>query len=154
MTLPVALFATRGLGQEGGVANFASGFYTGTGDAGVIPIRVGFIPRYVKLVNLTDRISYEWFEGMTNTNVIKTVAAGTITLDANSCILVGDQVFSQSEVAYPLPGAQTPDDGAQGLVTITRIIPDRTKEPLSITAGTSGADVNVNAKAYAWMALG
>ncbi len=150
MTLPTALYP---VGQAASVAEFASGYYTGTGDAGVIPIKVGFTPRYVKIQNLTDRISYEWFQGMTNTNTIKTAVDGTQTLDTNSIILVGDKVFTATEVAFPAPGAQTPDDGVQGTTTITKIVPDRTKEPLSITGGASGADVNL-VKAYAWFALG
>lgn len=44
-------------------------------------LTLGFTPRKVKWHNLTDRISYEWFEGMANGTTLKTVAAGTRTLD-------------------------------------------------------------------------
>ena len=48
----------------------------------------GFKPRLVQFVNLTDRITEEWFEGMAATNVLHTVAAGTRTIDANSLVVV------------------------------------------------------------------
>ena len=48
----------------------------------------GFKPRYVKFVNLTDRITEEFWEGMTATNVLHTVAAGARTIDTNSLIVV------------------------------------------------------------------
>lgn len=151
MTLPTALYAAN---QAGSVTGIASGSYTGTGDAGVIPIKCGFVPRYVKLMNVTDCISYEWFEGMASTNTIKQVANGTSTLDTNSCILVGNKTVTSTQVAYPAPGAQTPDDGVNGTTTVTQVVPDRTLEPLSITGGASGANVNISAKVYAWVAVG
>lgn len=48
----------------------------------------GFKPRLVQFVNLTDRITEEWFEGMAATNVLHTVAAGTRSIDTNSLIVV------------------------------------------------------------------
>lgn len=44
-------------------------------------LTLGFSPRYVRWVNETDRIEYEWFDGDTNGTTLKTVAAGTRTLD-------------------------------------------------------------------------
>ena len=41
----------------------------------------GFVPRYVAWHNVTDRISYEWFDGAAGGTTLKTVAAGTRTLD-------------------------------------------------------------------------
>jgi hypothetical protein len=48
----------------------------------------GFRPRRVTVFNLTDRISYEWFEGMTGTHCLYAVAAGTRTLDTAAKIAV------------------------------------------------------------------
>ena len=48
----------------------------------------GFKPRAVQFINLTDRITDEWHEGMAATNVLHTVAAGTRTIDTNSLIVV------------------------------------------------------------------
>lgn len=58
-------------------------------------ITVGFKPKYVLWVNLTDRIQVEWFEGMTASQLLLTVAAGTRTLDTTANAMVVDgQSFS------------------------------------------------------------
>jgi hypothetical protein len=44
-------------------------------------LTLGFTPKYVVWHNVTDRISYEWFNGAANGTTLKTVAAGTRTLD-------------------------------------------------------------------------
>lgn len=48
-------------------------------DEVVVP--VGFTPKYVCWENVTDRIKGEWYEGMAAESCIKTVAAGTRTLE-------------------------------------------------------------------------
>lgn len=54
----------------------------------------GFKPRYVRWVNLTDRVEVEWFEGMTDNTCLKTAAAGTRTLETtNGGITVDDKGF-------------------------------------------------------------
>lgn len=45
----------------------------------VVPL--GFTPKYVAWENVTDRIKGEWYEGMADNSCIKTVAAGTRTLE-------------------------------------------------------------------------
>lgn len=45
-------------------------------------VNVGFKPRYIRIVNVTDRIEFEWFFGMDSGSSMKTVAAGTRTLEA------------------------------------------------------------------------
>ncbi|UOF76809.1 hypothetical protein [Caudoviricetes sp.] len=49
---------------------------------------VGFAPRYVRVENTTDRIAFEWFSGMTSTHCVKTVAAGTRTLETSGGVTV------------------------------------------------------------------
>lgn len=44
-----------------------------------IEVDVGFTPSKVNFVNLTDRVSGEYFEGMTANTCLKTAAAGTRT---------------------------------------------------------------------------
>lgn len=44
-------------------------------DAAVITL--GFMPRYVAVVDQTTGTMLEWFEGMTSAHAIKTVIAGT-----------------------------------------------------------------------------
>lgn len=58
--------------------------------AGAVDItqNAGFVPRYVKFVNRTDRITLEWYENMAANSAIRTVANGTVTLDVSSGITV------------------------------------------------------------------
>jgi hypothetical protein len=61
--------------------NQAYGAFIDTGTVKKSAVKLGFRPRYIKLVNATDRTTYEWHEGMASGTTIKTVAAGTRTLD-------------------------------------------------------------------------
>lgn len=73
-----------------GVHNFASGSFQDTGTILATAINLGFVPRYVRLENVTDRDGWEWFEGAAAGTTLKTVAAGTRTLDtADVAITVG-----------------------------------------------------------------
>lgn len=59
-------------------------------------ILTGFKPRYVRWVNMTDRVEVEWFEGMDANTCLKTIAAGTRTLETsggNGGITVDDKGF-------------------------------------------------------------
>jgi len=57
-------------------------------------VTVGFKPRYVRWVNLTDRVQVEWFEGMADNTCLKTAAAGTRTLETtNGGITVDEKGF-------------------------------------------------------------
>ena len=58
------------------------------GAAAALTIPVGFLPRYVKFVNLTDRITNEWFEGMASASSLNEAAAGTKTLETTNGIAV------------------------------------------------------------------
>lgn len=68
-----------------GSAAFAAGLdvidATAITAADYIEIVVGFKPKYVKWENVTDRICGEFYEGMAANSCIKTVAAGTRTLE-------------------------------------------------------------------------
>lgn len=76
--------------NDPGVHNFASGSFQDTGTILATAIHLGFVPRYVRLENVTDRDGWEWFEGAANGTTLKTVAAGTRTLDtADAAINVG-----------------------------------------------------------------
>ena len=55
----------------------------------------GFRPRKVSVVNVTDRITVEWYEGMADNTCIKTAANGTRTLETtNGGITVSANGFS------------------------------------------------------------
>jgi len=47
-------------------------------------VNLGFTPKYVAWENVTDRIKVEWYEGMAANTCIKTVAAGTRTLETSN----------------------------------------------------------------------
>ena len=51
-------------------------------DSVLVP--VGFTPKYIAWENVTDRIKVEWYEGMAANTCIKTVAAGTRTLETTN----------------------------------------------------------------------
>lgn len=81
--------ATSTINASNGVLNRTiQAFTTDAVTAADTIFNFGFKPRLVQFVNLTDRITEEWFEGMAATNVLHTVAAGTRTIDANSLIVV------------------------------------------------------------------
>ena len=61
---------------------YSSGSRTGTRTAADFTITLGFSPKYIKITNLTDRISAEWYAENGNATQLKTVAAGTRTLEA------------------------------------------------------------------------
>jgi hypothetical protein len=43
---------------------------------------LGFTPTKVTFINVTDRVTIEWFRGMTDNTSLKTAAAGTRTVEA------------------------------------------------------------------------
>jgi hypothetical protein len=76
--------------QASSVANYAQGRVTTDAGAAVdTTFNPGFIARYIKWVDNTNRITLEWYEGMASNSAIRTVAAGTRTLDVASGITPG-----------------------------------------------------------------
>lgn len=49
-----------------------------------VEIVVGFKPKYIEWLNITDRIGGEFYENMAANSCLKTVAAGTRTLEITS----------------------------------------------------------------------
>lgn len=79
--------ATVTISKRGdGVVNVATASWTG--DAAVQTITLGFVPYQVVIFNETDVIRWEKFDPMAAANCIKVVAAGTMTLDATSAIVI------------------------------------------------------------------
>jgi hypothetical protein len=73
------------------VQYYASGSFFDNGTVKKSVIKLGFKPRYFKLVNETDRTVYEVFDGQAANNSLKAVAAGTLTLEtADSPTIVED----------------------------------------------------------------
>jgi hypothetical protein len=152
ITVPVNAYGIPGLGHA-----MVAGVYTGDGNAGNITVNVGFTPKRVLLHNMTDGLTYEWFEGMTaGYYLLRTWATGVITYVNTVAGLISSNmaIATATEVNYPAPGAQSPDDGVQGTHTVSFESPDKTKPQLQFVAGASGAGSNVNTKAYLWQAEG
>ncbi len=93
--------------DEGGIANFASGYFTSDGNATIIGSTkigavsgpggstavlqdgLGFTPRFVRVYNRTDNLLWEWYEGTAATETFLTTgSSGVISVTTNSDILV------------------------------------------------------------------
>jgi len=72
------------------VKNFARGARTGTRTAGDFTITLGFAPKFIKVTNLTDRISGEWYAESPADTQLLTVAAGTRTYEDTGIALNAD----------------------------------------------------------------
>lgn len=95
------------------IVNVATGFVvTDAGAAADTNFQLGFKPRYVKWINLTDRIIDEWWDGMAvdGTGVLHTVAAGTITLPGTGGLIIGANIGKSSENPgqFTVPAALIP----------------------------------------------
>ena len=78
-----------------GIANVATGqIVTNADAAAAATITLGFAPRYIKVVNHTDRIVDEWFEGMSSANSLHSAANGDATLETTNGIAVSGNQFT------------------------------------------------------------
>ena len=59
---------------------------------------VGYTPLYIRVENSTDRISNEWFAGMTSGHAVRTIAAGTRTLETSG----GPTVAAGGVIGFPV----------------------------------------------------
>jgi hypothetical protein len=95
-------FTVNNLSRPDGVVRRSSGSITfpSTSISGTdfVSIECGFIAKYVKFVNATDRIIVEYYQGMADDTCIKTAAAGTVTLETtNKGVTVSGNSFSVSQ---------------------------------------------------------
>ncbi len=72
----------------------ATGRYLDTGTVAAYTFTCGFKPRYVKVVNLTDKNLMEWYEGMADASQLHEVANGTKTLVTSNGITVSATGFT------------------------------------------------------------
>ena len=56
--------------------------------AGVMTINLGWVPKYFKIMNCTDRLTQEWFQGMNQGDFIETAANGVRTLETDDQVVV------------------------------------------------------------------
>ncbi len=85
-----------------------SGTYTAASDvyssggvtlaSGVLTISVGFEPTRVQVVNVTDRVTQEWYKGMNKGDFVETAANGTRTLETDDKLVVTAAVTGAAPV--------------------------------------------------------
>ena len=85
--------------------------------AGVLTITLGFVPSRFKAVNVTQRDSYEWFEGMNQGDYIKTLANGTASLETGDALTITPETRAGAVGGTSSGG--TADSAASGVVTFT-----------------------------------
>ncbi len=76
----MAITSTQDNGQAE-ARNASGSHFDDAASPAAATITLGFTPKYFAWHNVTGRISYEWFSGAANGTTLKTVAAGTRTLD-------------------------------------------------------------------------
>ena len=77
--------------NSAGITNMEVGqVVTDAAAAADTTFNTGFTPRYVQWVDRTTLTMLEWFEGMAANSAVRTVAAGTRTLDVAAGITVAD----------------------------------------------------------------
>lgn len=81
----MALMETSQSNTGASVVNMAVGHITTDAAAAVAQtIQLGFAPRYIRFINLTDRIADEWYEGMALDNLQASLRAICVLLDADT----------------------------------------------------------------------
>lgn len=60
--------------------------------------KLGYQPAFVQVVNADDRITLEWYVGMASDHAVKTVAAGTRTLETSAGIKVSGDTITFTDV--------------------------------------------------------
>lgn len=92
---------------SGSIYNFATGHInTDAVAAAAQTVSLGFMPRKIRFVNLTDRIVDEWFEGMGENNIQDALRGITAHLDADSGVVGTDY---SALYGNPLPVASNPN---------------------------------------------
>lgn len=82
-------FSTNTFSKSNGVHNRAvATLVTTSATAAANTFNFGFVPRVVKVINLTDSIMNEWFEGMAAASSVKTVLNGTRSLETSDGLTV------------------------------------------------------------------
>ena len=84
--------------------------------SGALTVTLGFVPRYVKVLNATARISCEWYEGMNQGDYIKTIANGTVSLETNDSLTITPSTRAGGSVSQ---AGGTADTTPSGVITFT-----------------------------------
>lgn len=74
--------------RSAGITNSVSGTIVSSGTAAAATISLGFVPQHVKVIDITGVIVWEKFADMAADATVKTVTAGTTTIDTGSAIVI------------------------------------------------------------------
>jgi hypothetical protein len=114
----MALTSNVFLGQPGGQMRVQMGSRTGTRSAADFTITLGFKPKYLRVINLEDRIEAEWFgdanldSTSSNLYALKTIADGTRSYEDVGFTVYKTEGASgrQFTVTVATAGLETDDD--------------------------------------------
>lgn len=81
---------TSTINRPASLNQIATGIFEDTGTVNKSAFKLGFKPKYVKVMDVTAHYSYEWIEGMADDTAIKTDDAGAETLLGSGGISVSD----------------------------------------------------------------
>ncbi|MHB8388047.1 MAG: hypothetical protein ACYDBH_00535 [Acidobacteriaceae bacterium] len=70
--------------------------------SGVLTIQLGFVPKHIRLVNVTDTFEMEWFQGMASGNYITSLTAGGRTLNTDGNATTGLMVYTAATGTAPV----------------------------------------------------
>ena len=125
MTAPISTYK-RNTGPVQRAQGSVSGTYTAATDvsttanasiaAGVLTVTLGFVPTFFKLVNVTDKIAFEWYDGMNQGDYLKTVANGTVTLETGDALTITPSTRAGGSVDQ---SGGTADTVPSGVATFT-----------------------------------
>lgn len=125
MTAPTSTYKRNG-GPVQRAQGSVTGTYTAASDvstttnatiaAGVLTVTLGFVPTYVKLLNVTDSTMFEWYAGMNQGDYVKTVIDGTRSLATDDALTITPSTRAGGSASQSGGSADT---AASGVITFT-----------------------------------
>ena len=91
-----------------------SGYFTGAGNATVIPI--GFLPTKIEVINWTDGVKWQWAYGAPATNTLKTITNAATVVGAGGGTVPADELIDANSQIVVTASDGTP--GNQASITL------------------------------------
>ena len=79
--------------------------------ATTLTLTLGFVPTYVKVQNVTEKIFWEWYAGMNHGDYLDTTAAGAQSLETDDVFTVSVETRAGASVSQMNPSADTSPSG-------------------------------------------
>ena len=89
--------------QSMGIVNMATGGFTGADAA--VEVTLGFTPRRVELINITDKIVQIWTRDMADTTTLNIAADGTATANTSTLVEATDETVDDFRGFHVAAGA-------------------------------------------------